>query len=290
LIELLVVISIISLLTGLLLPAVQAARESARRSSCLGHCYQLATALHNYEGQHGVLPVGAHAHRQENVVSIGWQVLVLPYIEQAELYNRINPDADGGAGLNGHNMSVHPVPLYHCPSAEPPVSDLDTKNGSNYVGVAGASSTEGVLDLEDISCGDLFVNGVLTYDRPCRIADITDGTSHTIALGERIYLLEEWTYGANWRGEPVNRICVGASKNLRYPPNADLENVGYYVRDMSVPSPKRLMTRNDLLFGSYHPGGVHFASADSSARFIADEIDFTILQDLATRNGGEARR
>ena len=290
LIELLVVITIISLLIGLLLPAVQAARESARRSTCLGHCYQLSTALHNYEGQYGVFPAGACAHKQENVVSIGWQVLVLPYIEQAEIYDRIAPDADGGAGPNGRNMSVHPMPLFHCPSAEPPVNDLDNKNGSYYVGVAGAYGTEGTLDLEDISCGDLFTNGVLTYDRSNSIADVTDGTSRTTMLGERIYGLEEWTYGANWRGEPVNRICVGASKNLRYPPNASLENVGYYVRDFSVPPEKRLMMRNDLLFGSYHPEGAHFALADGSARFIDDEIDFTTLQDLATRNGGEVHR
>lgn len=290
LVELLVVITIISLLVGLLLPAIQAAREAARRNTCLTNCDQLTTALHSYEGQHGVFPTGALAHRQENVVSIGWQVLVLPHIEQRELYRRIDPDADGGVGPNGHNMSVYPVPLFHCPSAEPPANDLVTKNGSNYVGVAGARSTHEVLNLEDASCGDLFLNGVLTYERPCSIADITDGTSHTLALGERIYGLEEWTYGANWRGEPPNRICVGSIKNLRYPLNADLERVGYYVRDISVPPEKRLMTRNDLLFGSYHPDGAHFAFADGSARFIANDIDFTILEDLATRNGGETVR
>ena len=290
LIELLVVITIVSVLLGLLLPAVQTAREAARRNSCLGHCSQLALALQNHEAQHGTFPAGARAHRQQNVVSVSWQALVLPQLEQHELYERINPDADGGVGLDGHNMSVHVVPTFHCPSAEEPFTDLVTKNGSNYVGVAGAGSTEGTLDLEDISCGDLFVNGVLTYDQPNTMADISDGTSHTLAFGERTYLLEEWTYGAKWRGEPPNRICVGSIKNLRYPINANLERVGYYVRDISVPPEQRQMTRNDLLFGSLHPGGANFALADGSARFFADEIDFTILQDLATRNGGEPSR
>ncbi len=290
LIELLVVITIISVLLGLLLPAVQAAREAARRSSCLGHCSQLALALNNYEAQHGTFPAGARAHRQQNVVSVSWQALVLPQLEQHELYERINPDADGGVGPDGHNMSVHAVPMFHCPSAEEPSTDLITKNGSNYVGIAGAGSTEGTLDLEDISCGDLFVNGVLTYDQPSAMADLSDGTSHTLTFGERTYLLEEWTYGAKWRGEPPNRICVGAIKNLRYPINANLERIGYYVRDFSVPPEQRQITRNDLLFGSHHPGGANFALADGSARFFTDEIDFTILQDLATRNGGETNR
>jgi len=290
LIELLVVITIISVLLGLLLPAVQAAREAARRSSCLGHCSQLALALNNYEAQHGTFPAGARAHRQQNVVSVSWQALVLPQFGQHELYERINPNSDGGVGPEGHNMSVHAVPTFHCPSAEEPFTDLVTKNGSNYVGVAGADSSEGTLDLEDISCGDLFVNGVLTYDQPSTMADISDGTSHTLTFGERTYLLEAWTYGAKWRGEPPNRICVGSIKNLRYPINANLERVGYYVRDISVPPEQRQMTRNDLLFGSHHTDGANFALADGSARFFADEIDFTILQDLATRNGGETNR
>ncbi|MCA9236036.1 MAG: DUF1559 domain-containing protein [Planctomycetales bacterium] len=287
LVELLVVITIISVLAGLLLPAVQAARESARRSGCLANCRQLATALHGYEGQNGAFPAGAPAHRQPNVVSVSWQALILPFLEQTELYQQINPDADGGAGPNGHNLSVHPVPLLHCPSGDPPTNDLATKNGSNYVGVAGASTTEEVLDLEDVSCGDLFVNGVLTFGQPISVADVTDGASHTLLFGERIYLLEEWTYGANWRGEPPNRVCAGSIKNLRYPPNSDLEKVGYYVRDMAVPPAMRMMVRNDLLFGSRHPEGAHFAFADGSARLIAEDVDFTVLQDLATRNGGE---
>lgn len=290
LVELLVVIAIISVLVGLLLPAVQAARESARRSSCLGKCYQIAVALHNYESQHGRFPEGARAHKQP-VYSVGWQALVLPQLEQQELYNRIAPDSEGGVGPDGHNQSVYIVPGFHCPSDEPPDPSLDTIKGINYIGVTGAGIADGKLDLEDVSCGDLFIDGVLVYEEPIELADVLDGTTHTLLFGERtIYLREPWTYGARWRGDPIDRICMSASKNLRYPVNSDPGRIGYYVRDFSQPPNKRLVTRNDLHFGSYHPGGAHFALADGSARFIADEIDFTILQDMATRNGGETPR
>lgn len=290
LVELLVVITIVGVLIGLLLPAIQAAREAARRSACLGHCNQLATALQSYESQHGEFPAGARAHRQQNVVSSSWHVAVLPYLEQRELYERIAPDADGGVGPDGHNMSVHAVPGFHCPSAEEPFVDLIHKNGSNYVGVAGAGAGDERLDLEDVSCGDLFTDGVLGYGDAHSVADITDGASNTVVLGERVYLLEEWTYGAKWRGEPPDTICVGAIKNLQYPLNANLDRVGYYVRDPSAPPVQRRMLRNDLLFGSEHPGGANFALADGSARFLVDDGDFTILQDLVSRNGGETGR
>ncbi|MGI9427826.1 MAG: DUF1559 domain-containing protein, partial [Bythopirellula sp.] len=290
LIELLVVITLISVLIGLLLPAVQAAREAARRVTCLNNCHQLATSLLTYESQHSTFPAGARVHRQRNVFSVGWHALVLPHIEEQDLYDRIDPDSDGGVGQTGHNQAVHAVDMFHCPSADSPFSDGINRNGSNYVGVAGAGMGDGVIDLEDKDCGDLFIDGVLAYENPSAISDITDGTSNTLAFGERTYLLEIWTYGANWRGEPPSRICAAAIKNLRYPVNANLERIGYWVRDQSVDVAKRKIPRNDLIFGSHHRGGAQFALADGSARYFADDIDFTVLQALATRNGGEAIR
>jgi len=287
LVELLVVITIISVLIGLLLPAVQAAREAARRSRCLANCKQMALALLNYESQHGEFPAGARAHKQQAALGISWHSLILPYIEQRELYERMDPDSDGGYT---ENLSEYIVPQFHCPTTEQPTSDLITPKVINYSGVAGADSTEGVLDLEDRWCGDLFTNGVLAFDVASTVGDVTDGTAFSLVIGERVYGVEEWTFGSKWRGDPKERICVGSIKNLRYPVNANPERVGYYGRDQSVPGDKRKVTRNDLLFGSYHPGGANFALADGSARFFDDAIDFTILQDMATRNGGETNR
>ncbi|QDS99440.1 DUF1559 domain-containing protein [Adhaeretor mobilis] len=288
LIELLVVIAIISVLIGLLLPAVQAAREAARRTTCLNNCHQLETALHSYESQHGAFPAGARSHRQPFVNSVSWQVLLLPFIEQGELYDRINPDSDGGVGIDGHNQAIHVVDMFHCPSSEAPNTDGRTRNGTNYVGVAGGGSGDGVLDLEDKDCGDLFIDGVLVYDSATTVSDITDGTSHTLTFGERIYQVEVWTHGAFWGGSSANLICAASIKNLRYPVNANLERVGYWVRDQTVPTDKRKLNGNDLLFGSHHPGGAHFALADGRAQFFAEDTDFTVLRNMATRNCGEA--
>ncbi len=287
LVELLVVITIISVLIGLLLPAVQAAREAARRNNCLANCKQLGLALHSFESQHGAFPAGALEHRQQNGIGMSWHSLILPHIEQRELYERMDPDADGGYT---ENLSEYIIPLFHCPTAEQPIPDLTTIKYINYTGVAGAGSSDGVLDLEDRWCGDLFTNGVLSFDVGSSVGDVTDGTAFSLLLGERVYGIEEWTFGAKWRGNPIDRICVGSIKNLRYPPNANRQTVGYWVRDTEVPAELRLVTRNDLYFGSDHSGGTTFAFADGHAKFITDDIDFTILQDMATRNGGEPVR
>lgn len=287
LIELLVVITIISILIGLLLPAVQSAREAARRNSCLANCKQLSLALHSYESQHGEFPAGAISHDQEGAWSASWQALILPFIEQQEIYERMNLGSSGGFA---ENLSEHLIPLFHCPTAEQPVLDLTTPKIINYTGVAGTDSAEGVIDLEDRWCGDLFTNGVLTFEVPSASADVTDGLAYSLVLGERVYGIEEWTIGAKWRGDPIERVCVAAIKNLRYPPNADLQTIGYWVRDTSVDSALRKVTRNDLYFGSDHSDGTTFAFADGHAKFIADDVDFTILQDMATRNGGETPR
>lgn len=295
LVELLVVITVISVLIGLLLPAVQAARETARRRACSNHLRQLGLGLENYESGHSYFPAGAAEHRLPAVFSVGWHVYALPFVEQQALYEQINPNRDGGVTdlpgvtTDGHNLAVHTAPVFHCPSGDPPIGDLVTRNGSNYIGIAGAGRDSARLDLEDTSCGDLFTDGVLTYGERVPPASITDGLSQTLLLGERDYLLEVWTYGAQWRGAPLNRVCIASTKNLQYPPNASLAQIGYYVRDQSVPREQRKIVRNDLPFGSRHPGGANYCFADASVRFIEDAIDFSVLRAMASRNGGEVQ-
>lgn len=166
----------------------------------------------------------------------------------------------------------------------------ETKKGTNYVGVAGSGNQPAHrLDLEDVSCGDLFLDGVLTYERSTLMQQIVDGTSRSLAVGERIYgyAVDQWTYGAKWHGAPLESVCVSSIKNLGYSINANLQQVDYFVRDQSVPPERRRMVRNDLLFGSAHPHGANFAHADGSVQFLDDAIDFTVLQELASRGGQE---
>ncbi len=146
------------------------------------------------------------------------------------------------------------------------------------------------LVLEHVSCGDVSTDGMLFPQSRTRIKDIVDGTSHTLAIGERTYMLFDWMTGATWQGEPTkSKICMGKSTtNVRYPINADVSRYGYYVADADAPAgSSATILLNDLFFGSNHPGGAQFCFADSSVRFLPDTIDFTAFQDMATIAGSE---
>lgn len=291
LVELLVVIAIIGVLIALLLPAVQASREAARRTKCVNNLKQLGLAIQGYHWEFRSFPPGSRLHQIERRVGLSWRVLVLPQLEQSSIYDRINPLPDGG-GENADAQSLV-IDVFLCPSAEPPSGAPNTAVASNYAGVSGANNSNApdydaqVLNLEDKNCGDIDINGVLFPDSRVRVAHVTDGTSKTLAIGERLYLFRDWLSGSTWLGDPIERICTGATKNIRYPVNADPNQFGYYKFDFAAPADQRSMLLNELQFASEHAGGSNFAFADGSVRLVPDSIDFTVLQALATRNGEE---
>lgn len=286
LVELLVVITIISVLIGMLLPAVQAAREASRQSQCRNHLHQQMTALLNYESQLGRLPPGARIHRQENAKGASWRVLILPQLEEQALFDEIGLDDDGGMS-NHLGIQRVPPPLV-CPTAGPDFAG-DGVPPSHYGAVSGSGHTaEQRWDLDDTFCGDVFIDGAFYPESAVRFGQITDGTSHTLALGERAYLLDDWLLGALWIDRPDDWLCVSSSKNVRYPINASHSQFGYSVKDWHAPAgAERSILGNDLPFGSLHPGGAHFAMVDGSVHFFNESIDFVLFEDLASRSGGE---
>ncbi len=286
LVELLVVIAIVGVLVALLLPAVQAARGSARRTSCANQLRQLGLAIHAYESQHGAFPAAASLHAQERLPSISWRVLILPHIEESALFERIGTTPDGGA--RDWSAQTVAIALFACPSAPAQPDNPLLLKESKYYGVAGAPRAGGYLDLEDAQCGDLSNNGIFTPIRRTRIAKIEDGTSNTLAIGEREFSFHDWMTGAIWRDSPPTRICSFAASNIRYPINADRGYWGYFVGDLEAPAgaPKKMLL-NDLNFGSLHSGGAQFCFGDASVHFLRDDIDFTVFEDLATIAGGE---
>jgi len=286
LVELLVVITIISVLIGLLLPAIQAAREASRQTQCRNHLKQQMLATLNAESQQGFLPPGARIHQQEFAKGASWRVLILPHLEQQALWDAIGVTKQGG--MTNHSAGEQIPTPYLCPTATPDVEPVGVFP-SHYDAVSGSGHTaEQRWDLDDSFCGDVFIDGVFYPDSQIHLRQVTDGTSHTLALGERAYLLHDWISGTSWVDSPDEWLCVSSSKNIRYPINASHREFGYSLGDPNVPAgASQTILRNDLFFGSLHPGGTHFAKVDGSVEFLDDSIDFVLFKNLSSRSDGE---
>lgn len=288
LVELLVVISIIGVLIGLLLPAIQAAREASRRTRCSNNLRQQGLALQNYHGTYQHFPAGGLMHpTQQGMNGVSWRVLILPYLEQTALYAIGGPDTDGSAKSSAPQSQM--PELFNCPSTELVYDDLMV---SNYWGVSGVLREGETIGVDKRPCGRAASNGILFPGSHTRIAEVEDGTSNTLALGERTYTFTAWMTGARWTVSGSDRlICSEASNNVVYPLNASHAEFGYYLGDnLRPPGTPNPMMRNDLFFGSVHPGGAHFAFADGSGHFLSEDLDLTIFQEMATSAGGEVNR
>ena len=296
--ELLTVIAILAVLTALLLPAVQAAREAARRAQCGSHLRQIGLALQNYHAAQQRFPIGSGDSPAPRVLSLGWHAAILPHLEETPLFERAI--GDGMHAASGE-LGYHEVAVYACPSDYQVTSTSTVRNTFNarYIGLAGAVPPQGGVSDDEYQpyagsdCGELFRNGILIpqlpgEQHPPAIASrhITDGTSHTMIVGERTYGLEAWSWGSEWLGHPrrpATGVCTYSSKNVQWPINS----VRRWVFDVDVEDASlKVVTTNDLFFGSRHPGGAMFAAADGHVRFVSDTVNFEAFRGLAVRNDG----
>jgi len=296
LIELLVVIAIIAVLVALLLPAVQQAREAARRSSCKNNLKQWGLALHNYHDTHRKFPMGAmgfdnSATNPAN--NLSFHVRLLPFIDQAPLYNQFNfslhYNNTTGTPANRPNRDVT-FSLLHCPSAR----QRDQKPSSSgegftvhYYGVAGAKgprpapATGNYPHYGNVTGnhGGNSTSGLLHRNSNYAMRDALDGTSNTFIMGE-ISSKPQWSnsYRAWIQGASNNQPGVAnyACKNIRNP----IGPAGWTSNNAG-----RLFS--DVRFGSNHTGGTHFLFADGSVRFVSENIDFQTYQAAATKGEGE---
>jgi prepilin-type processing-associated H-X9-DG protein len=280
-VELLVVITIISLLLAFLMPAIQAAREAARSAQCADHIRQLALATQAYHSSHNQFPTGSTLSPKAHADGDNWLVFCLPYLEEQEVADRI---------LKQRENIAPPIRIFFCPS-DPVIigGGADDKHPTNYCGSGGAGrDPEYVIDTSDNKvCGDVYTDGIFYPLSKTAAKNITDGLSHTLAIGERIYFNYPWNAGAYWAGSTTQRFCINGTKNVRWPINSPPTTSGYCVADKEAPASLRTLLWNDLYFGSRHPRGAWFAFADGHVNFIADDIAFSVYQDLATRAGGE---
>lgn len=255
LIEVMIVFSIICLLAALLLPAVQQARESARRYNCRTNLMQIGLALRNYESAHGLLPPGSvNASRPIRNVArgyhFGWIVHLLPYLEKSAQFERVdfsvgvydprNSTAlSGGVGLG-------------CPSS--------FGGGIGYAGCH--HDVEAPIDIDN--SGVLFLNSCISQD------DVVDGISHTIFVGEKNdAAVFGWASGTRDTLRNTGTPIVVGGGGL---PGASTAVAGPGANVLYVGG-----------FGSYHAGGAHFLLGDGSARFIADGISMSVFQQLGNR-------
>lgn len=293
LIELLVVIAIIAVLVALLLPAVQQAREAARRSSCKNNLKQIGLALHNYHDTHGAFPPGWIGVEQtapfrpdvEGPSGMSWHVMILPFMDQAPLYNQLNFSQPVIQTVPNQNSILFNTTItgYRCPSDPGPERwDIEEEGSpgtplqtnmptANYPGVFGTTE---IHDCETVGLGNnCWGNGVFGHNTAYKMRDLIDGTSNTFLVGERASRLNvpvgEPAHLSTWAGvipegeEAFARILGGTD----HPPN----DPAGHLED----------------FSSFHEGGAQFLLGDGRVRFVSENIDGGVYQGLATRQGGE---
>ncbi|RMG33864.1 MAG: DUF1559 domain-containing protein [Planctomycetota bacterium] len=288
LVEMLVAIAIIGVLVGLLLPAVQQVRETARRMQCRNNLKQLCLALHNYHETHGMFPINyGNGPYDDTNTGASWMQMILPQLDQSTLYERIR----FGRPLHdpeNRQVAKTPVSVWFCPSdsthSQPLMDGRSNVPGvwavNNYVACSGSNwnrppfgpiasqhgRNAGNPDGLD-HCNGFMCRGGDNQPTVTRFADLTDGSGTTFAVGESVPL---WTAHVWWYWfNGVTATCAIPLNHKREPEDrlADWhEHNG---------------------FKSRHSGGAHFAMCDGHVRFVSDRIDLAVYRALATIQGGE---
>ena len=289
LIELLVVIAIIAILIALLLPAVQQAREAARRTQCKNNLKQIGLAMHNYHDVNNGFPVAQFACCWGT-----WMVGILPYIEQTNLYNMYNNDRmyDGFAGTRYSSAVNLPVTTTRlaaltCPS-DTPNAPLANITSHNYAVNFGNTGWLQQATLADVTFGGApFALSGVSGARNKKIRDIVDGTSSTILVSEVVQGSGRDLRGFSWWGNasqfsaflPPNSPVPDRLPEVQYCQDEPLRNRPCALA--TTTNPEMLASR------SMHVGGVQLTLCDGSSRFVSENIDLNVWRALSTSQGSE---
>ncbi|SFH82749.1 DUF1559 domain-containing protein [Planctomicrobium piriforme] len=309
LIELLVVIAIIAILIALLLPAVQQAREAARRSQCKNNLKQIGLALHNYLDALQAFPASfvdpdstsASLTSAANNNCLAWSAMILPYMDQAGLYNQIGTETGGftrswqdynNTGTPSNTVTscipsaVKVVSAFVCPSD--PMGGLNTdKNSfgkSNYLASGGTAAGNPQV-----------VDGAFSRNISRRISDFLDGTSNTIFVSERT-TKNDATGGQACGGSPCSNSgglwigprIAGSTSESWNPGNEqmDVQNIGGGSATFLINASNQTWGA-DWIASSAHVGGMHILLADGSVRFLSDNLGMSVYKGLVTIQGNE---
>ena len=287
LVELLVVIAIIGILVALLLPAVQAAREAARRTDCSNKLKQIGLAIQNYHSAHQVFPTGAAANTTgcpprgaEGVYERApWSVLILPHLEQQNRYDRFDIEAPFSAfyrnGTPNRDEQFRPNSAFQCPSDPKSVPDWPN---TNYTVCSGGGDE---TDLDCTATGSpgyvFYTNGLFFMNSKIHTGDVLDGTSNTIMAGEIIEV----------QG-PDDLDPDKPGKYSSWATGVRIYSAGRFSHYQTITA---TVLQHNFRFGSkllnyssWHPGGAHLLMADGSTHFVMESIDLQVYRDLGDRD------
>jgi prepilin-type N-terminal cleavage/methylation domain-containing protein len=291
LVELLVVIAIIGVLVALLLPAVQAARESARRTQCLNHLKQWGLAMHNYHDTLLQLPLGA-----TNTPRRTWVIYLWPFIEQSNLdaMNNYNvPFHDPPCTIHGtmNGLCGNKLKMYYCPSDLGVGSNLDAAGWTyqrcrgNYVVNWGNVLYDNTSVAPQAYAPFSHELNLSRQPRLTRLKNITDGTSNTLMLSE--YLMAKSHQDDDWRGDIHNDDGVFKFMTRNTPNTSVPDVVNWAIQNSDVRMPVSTAGLQHNAARSRHPAGVNAVNCDGSVRFVNDSIALTAWQALGTMDGGD---
>ena len=311
LVELLVVIAIIGILIGMLLPAVQQVREAARRIQCAHNMRQISLACLVYEHERQTFPAGRHGLEapQESHLDLApdvrffdgtsFLVTILPFIEQQSTYDELHVQklnvwsGSGPLALNWNPSSTEEVyqrslaiirrtmPVYRCPSEDSPekitLEGVEAATGS-YAGCSGTNLSGLGMNNTEIKYHN---NGMLRFANEVRLAEVTDGTSSTILIGETIDADHEtknnvWTL--NRHGGSTSGVTITP---INWPTGVDPGIAGSWLGDRLENSGP------NGAFASRHPGGANFGFVAGHVTFLSEEIDSDVYLWQGSRAGGE---
>lgn len=281
LVELLVVIAIIGLLVALLLPAVQAAREAARRMQCGNHLHQMAIAVQNYHDTFRAFPSGFILPNK-----VVWSGMLLPQLEQNTIYDTLSFNGSWSSGSNAAACSTL-LSVFRCPSAS--VAEHTSVQGiADRVPCTYLACATGLAPRESGPppvAGGAHMDGVFFLNSRVRLADVLDGTSSTVAIGESLFDTDVRGIDHGGTVHIVDHWYIGS-------PMIHAADVSESIGSTAVPvnrffEPSAFIDEKELCFSSRHPGGAQVSFADGHVAMIHETIDAAVWSALGTRAHGE---